>query len=370
MFNLLNAISALAIGIISLAILVLIIVLFFILNFRRGIARTGLKVGIFVVSLAVAVFASKPLLSLFDNLFAFSTVFFQFFMTKFAGITGLNVRVTATSLPTAVENFKAGDSGISATLKQLLVDIFENTSLQADRATTLSAIASTTFSYLCALFVVALVLFFVVYGLLSLVVNLITRHFGGNHEKRKLKPLSGIIGFFEGVVISLIILVTFSTIPFFGISTDFLASGFERTIVMNTPYQFITQVERDVYKSSLDFTQINRNSSQNLDDVRTGTYNNTENENAKWTIYMVIQSKTTNSSLVQVGLTNREDPSINIAENCTYIYVDNSLYLFSTGNKLMAICKYDKKAKTLTYKKTTQTETIEETIKFVSSDIG
>ena len=370
MLNLLNAMSALAIGIISLAIIVLIVVLFFVLNFKRGIARTGLRVGIFLISLIVAIFVSKPLLSLFDGLFAFSTVFFQFFMAKFAGITSLNVRVTASTLPTVVENFKTSDAGISSTVKQMLVDIFENTSIQADRATTLSAIASTTFSYLCALFIVGLVLFFVLYGLLSLIVNLITRHFGGKHEKRKLKPLSGIIGFFEGVIISIIILVSFSTIPFFGISTDFFASGFEKTVVLNTPYQFITKVERDVYKSTLNYTLINRSSSQNLDDIKIGTYNNLSNEDSKWTIYIVVQSKSESASSIQVGLTNKENSSINFAENCTYIYVDNSLYLFSSSNKLMAICKYDKKNKTLKYKKETEMGTIEEIVEYVSTDIG
>ncbi|MBO7508337.1 MAG: hypothetical protein J6T39_01680 [Clostridia bacterium] len=368
MMNLLNAISALYIGIISLAVIVIILVLFFILNFKRGIARTGLKIVVFLISLAVAIFVSKPLLSLFDGLFSFSTVFFQFFMTKFAGINGLNERVVATNYVETVNNFKTSDVGISATLKNLLVDVFENSSVPSDRATTLSAVASTTFSYLCALFVVALVLFFVVYGLLSLIINLITRHFGGNHERRNLKVLSGIIGFFEGIIVSVIMIVSLSTLPFFGISTDFLASGFETTYVMNTPYQFILKTERTVYKSIFDYNAINMNASQNLNDIVTGTYNNFDNTEAKWQVIIVIQTKTATASSVSVGLTNNETHEA-ATEECNYIYVNDSLYLFK-DKKLMAICKFDKKEKVLTYTKTTETQTIKEKVKFVSASIA
>ena len=181
--------------------------------------------------------------------------------------------------------------------------------------------------------------------------------------------MSGIIGIIEGVIVSVIILVSFSTIPFFGISTDYLASGFEKTVVMNAPYQFILKTERNIYKNALNYGEINLNASQTLDDIKLGTYNNSEEVDAKWSIIVVIDSKsTTTGPTVSVGLTNKQNTSEVFAETCKFIYVNNSLYLFSiSNNKIMAICKYDKKNKTITYEKTTETETIKGNLKFISA---
>ena len=347
----LNYISALWVGAIALAIILIIAIVLFVVNFKKGILRTSLSIGIFLASLALAVFVSKPLLSLINQLFPFETVFFTFFMVKFGAYETMNATINSpTSYATAIENFKTADIAMNGTVKSFLVDVFEKTSLPAGKITTLSAIASNTFSYMLSLFIVAFVLFVVMSGILTLISSLILKRKRSNHEKRNGKLFSGFIGLVQGVIVSLVLIIIFSTFPILGLETDYLASGFEKTFVLKTPYQYVCEIERYVYRENIDFNKINQNSFGNLTEIKNGGYKNEESEEYAINISLEINGQFTETI-------TKDGEIVSLILTGKYIYTNNMIIMFE-NNEITAICKYDAKDKTIEYTKNTENATI------------
>ena len=341
MLNLLNEISSLWVGIISIVILLLIIAVTTVVNLKMKKSTVFSNAISFLLSLVIAIFLCKPLLSLFDKMFSFSTIFFNAFMLEFGQINSLNVQVTMTNYTASVNNFKDASVGISDTLKSFLVKVFENTTAPSDTPTTLGAIASMSVSYMFALFIVALILFIVSFILIKVLMKFIKSKIKKEKNSSQ-KVLCAIIGVAKSLVISLIVLISVSSLPILGISTDYFANGFETTKVLYPLYSTVVKAEQDIYINSIDFTKVNRKIYQSKDNLEYGIYQN-DIEGAEHRV---------NVSLTNLNATvNILNFTTSTTENyiCSYIYANNTLYMFNSG-KLMYVFQYNAKDKKIKYK--------------------
>ena len=341
MYNMLN-ISSLAIGIISLCVIVAILVAYFFVYLKKGLTHTLISLGIFVVSLVGAIFLSKPIVALFDGWFGFSQIFFEMFMIQFGKIESLNTVVTAVNYSSAVQNFKEADVGISSTIKSFLIRIFDGHNAPSN-PTTLSAIASGAFSYLIALFVVAGALFAVLYALLSVLVKFIQKK-ANLRPQKKLGVVAGCVGLVRGIVVTIIALVTLSTFPILGISADYLDGGFETTKVLCLAYRGIVSAEQNAYFSALDFQSRNLSLSEDMGNINYGTYKNSDSED-----FDISVTITTPLTFTETVVNKAQSTSSLITYS--YIYAHGRLFAFK-DSKLQFMIKYDSINAKMHYTKT------------------
>ena len=243
MSNLLT-ISTMFIGIISTVIVLGIIALFIFLNIKKGGKLSAISLLEFVVAFVLAILLTKPMLALFDKIFSFSMIFFNVFMLDLGQIETFNTKVTFENYDTVVQNFKSSSVGIADNLKSFFVKVFENSDPPYEATTTLGAIASRSLSYMLSLFVMTFILFVVIYVLVKLLSNFLNKKFKFKSDDKPNKIVGGIIGFFKGLFVSLLVIVSFSTIPFFGTSIDYIGSGFQTTAVLDSPYQLVVNLEQ------------------------------------------------------------------------------------------------------------------------------
>ncbi len=350
MLNQLNEVSSTMIGIISIALIAIILFIFLIIGFKRGLKSALTNFLIFAVSITLAVLLAKPLLSLFDKMFGFSMVFFNTFMIKFGEYQSLNIQVNSTNYLTAVVNFKNSDIAISSTLKNFLSNVFDNSSVRDGTTTTLGAVASNTISYMVALFVVGFVLFIVIFTLCSFIFRIVFKKFN-NSDNKTFKPIGAIINLIEGFILNIVLIITMSSLPVFGLTTDYLANGFESTKVLNEPYQFIINTEQSIYLKTIDFNVVNSKASQSKDNLAYGNYTNSDITDAEFSVSVTITltdiiENYINNSTHEIG-----------ANTYTYILTNNTMYLYK-DNKLQGYWKYNFSNNSINYKTTLGGKTI------------
>lgn len=382
MCNLLNiSISSTVIGIISLVVLAIVLIAFFVAGIRKGIKGATKSFFVFLIALAGAVFVAKPALSLFDSLFGFSMIFFDMLMVAFGQFQILNTQVNASNFAQAVQNFQSSDVGMSSTLKDFLLKVFERTVVPAGQTTTLGAVASTSISYMIALFIVALILFVVIYAVVSLILKLFIKK---SKTKAKANVFGGLFGLIKGVAVCLILLVTLSTLPF-SFATDYLASGFESTKFFSPVYQKIVEVEQTVYVSALDFESINKNASQSPDTITIGQYTGTGKSKAD----KVEGSETAGTESQEVSITIQITSSTALTETIkdastsqlvsqityAYIHANGKIYLYqqkTVGDDnsyvLATATKYDQKAGKIEYSNKINGKAYSGTLAIVTGD--
>lgn len=358
MSNLLT-ISTMFIGIISLVIILAIITIFVIVNIKKGGKLSVISLIEFLIAFLLAIFLAKPMVALFDKLFSFSMVFFHIFMLDFGQIESFNTPVTLSNYDIVVENFQNSSVGMSGNLKNFLIKIFEKTNPSADSTTTLGAIASRSLSYLLSLFIIAFILFVVFYVLIKILTNFINKRYQFKKANKDQKVLGGILGFLKGTFVSIIVLVIFSTIPFFGTAVDYLGSGFQTTKIFDTPYQFIVSTEQDLYVNAIDFKSINKLSYQNSDDVLSAHYQNEVNTTTRFRVDIIITNST-----ISIQAENLTTYALSAEISDYYIFVNNTLYLYKS-NKLLTTLGYNTKNHTVYYKAILDNVKVNYTLKIV-----
>lgn len=342
MLNLLNEVSSFLVGIISIVFLLVIVIITIITNLKLKKFTIISNSIFFLIAFLIAIFLCKPILSLFDKMFSFSTIFFNIFMLQLGQIDSLNVKVTMLNYTTAVNNFRDASVGISDTLKSFLLKVFENTTPPSDNPTTLGAIGAMSISYMFAIFIVALILFVVSFALIKVFIKFISKKIKTKSKNSSAKVLGGLIGTLKGIIICLLVLVSFSTLPVFGISTDYLANGFESTKIMSPVYNFVVNTEQNLYESSIDFNDVSKKIYQSKEGLDYAIYQN-DISGAEHRVNVELLS---NSAVVNLL-------NLNTLENenyiCDYIYTNNTLYLYNEA-KLKFVMQYSEKDKTIKYK--------------------
>lgn len=335
--------SSLVIGLISIFVIVAIIVAFIIFNAKMKKESVLTNAIAFLLALIFAIFLCKPLLALFDKMFNFSMVFYNIFMLQFANIDSLNQILTPVQYNNAVNAFKESTVGISDTLKSFLIQVFDQSNAPTNGSTTLGAVASASISYMLALFIVALILFAVSFILFRLLISFIFKKVGIK-KGSTLKPLCVVIGVLKGLIVSVIVLITISTLPFLGITNDYFANGFDTTKVLSPVYRFVVNTEQQIYSNALDFTNTNNQIIQKTEgNLDFGTYkNNTEGD--KYIINVSISDPYIN---VKVTLNGSTTELAN--DDYKYIFSNNTLYLYK-DDKLEVVLLYNKNAGTIKFK--------------------
>ena len=336
MLNLLNEISSLTLGLISIFVILAIIAIIIIINCKLKERIVITNTIAIVLSLIVAIFLCKPMLALFDKMFGFSLLFFNAFMLKYAQIDSLNVRVDAMNYSSVVNSFKTGDIGMSSTYKNFLINIFENTNPPSDNPTTLSAIASSSMSYIVSLFIVALILFIVSFVLFKLLIKLLSKKIKLK-KQRNLKPLSIILGVFKGLLATFVVLITISTLPIINVTNDYFANGFQTTRVLSPLYNAVVTAEQDMYISSINFKNVNKKIYQSKENITYGEYQN-DISGCELRVNVQIDNES-----IKINITNLDTSEV-IDLDCDYIYANNSVYVFKE-NTFKYYFQYNEKNK-------------------------
>lgn len=358
MSNLLT-ISTMLIGIISIVIILGIIALFVILNIKKGGKLSAITLAEFLVAFILAVLLAKPILALFDKIFSFSMVFYNMFMLDFGQIDSFNTKVTFENYNTVVENFKSSSVGVADNLKSFFIKVFEKSNPPTEGTTTLGAIASRSLSYMLCLFLMTIILFVVIYVLVKILSNFLDKKFKFKKQKQPQKVLGGIIGFFKGLFVSVLAIVMFSTIPFFGTAIDYIGSGFQTTKIFDAPYQLVVNLEQDLYVSTNNFAKITKRCYQNTDDVQKAHYQNEVDTHTRYRVDIYITNDTI--TIYAEDLINYT--SIN--HICDfYILSNNTLYLYQS-NKLLIALGYNTKTSTIRYKNIIDGVKVDYTLKIV-----
>lgn len=331
MFSLLNQISPTTIGLISLLAIILIVgfTIIFSAKAKKKMFLVNFTIG--VASVVLAIFLAKPILSVFDKLFAFSSSMVSVFMHTFGNIPSMNNTVTSLNYTQAVVDFEASDVGVSSTIKTFLINVFENTKLGSGESTTLSLIASKAFSYLTALLLIAVVLSVVFFVILKLIFNLITRKksFLKNDSPSKIVVLP--LATIKGVFFALVTIIIFSSIPFISMTTDYLSTGFEQTKIFNTPYQWIVKTEQNIYAEQIDWQNVYSSSANKNQDLVYGVYSDT-NEDSEYHLNIELIGDTLTQTAIIDGL-----PAVTTYK---FVYSINKLQLFSIDSSSY-VASYD-----------------------------
>ena len=356
--NLLNEISSTWVGIICIAVLLITLIAMVLINLKLGTKKSLINLGVFVASILVGIFLAKPALSLFDKMFGFSMLFFDMFMISFGNIDMMNQFVTTTNFSTRVQEFKDASLGISDTLKSFLEKVFDNSVVSNTNPTTLGAVASSTMSYMASLFIVAFTLFVVTFIVTKLLIKLISKKLKKKDDKMP-RFVSGFIGGLKGIVLSIALIVTFSTFPMFGISADYIGNGVETTGILNSVYTYISSNEQDLYVEAIDFEKVNANSFQSHEDLLIGSYNNYSNINSDYIITVEI----TNNEITMTYAKKGE--SSTTVTYSKYIFTNNTIYVYNS-NKLVDGFKYDTSNSKLSFHATIGESYVSEAVSFVS----
>ena len=358
MNNLMN-ISTMLIGIISIVISLGILLVFVFLNIKKGGKLSAINFIELLIAFVLAIFLAKPMLALFDKIFSFSMVFFNMFMLNLGQIDSFNSVVTIENYGTSIENFKNSSVGISSTLKSFFVKVFENTEPSLEGTTTLGAIASRSLSYILSLFLITLILFAVIFALVKVLSNFLEKKFKFKKSENKLKILGGIIGFFKGFAFTIILLITLSTIPIFGISIDYIGAGFQTTKIFEAPYQFLVNTEQDMYVNSINFNNVNKLCFGSNDEVEKGNYRNDIDSTTQFSIDFII-----NNTYILMETKNLTTNSITSDLFDYYIFLNNTIYLYQS-NKLTMSLPYNTKNSTIKYKATIDDIKVDYVLKIV-----
>lgn len=329
-------ISLNTIGILTLVAIGLILIGGFVWGLKTGFKKAGISFLVTVASLAVAIFVSAPLLSLFDKWFNFSLLFVDFFFAKFSVIQSMNTIVNSTTISSAVTAFSNTDVGLASWIKDFLIKIFGNTVIPEGQTTTLSLLASKTFSYFVALFIVAVIVFFVV----SIVLNLILGKILKLH-KGKGKLFGGIIGILQGVIISMMLLVTFSTVPFFGTQTDFIGEGFKQIKFCDTAYTSFKNFEDNLYIKNISWKTVNNNIYGKATDIGTKYVDSKNNDKYSVEIEVDFAKNDWNEKLL-IKSTNQI-----LNQKHSFVYANSTIYVF---DEQTVFATYKVKDKTIIYK--------------------
>lgn len=323
----LNQISSTAIGIISILFILAIIIVFVLLNLKRKKKKLIISGIIFLLSLAAAIFLAKPMTILFDKMFVYSGAFIDIFMLAFGNIAIMNTQLNSLNYSAAVQNFTDSEIGISSTIKEFLVKVFNKTSVPNNKVTTLSIIASETFSYILALFIMALILFVIFNILLTLILNLILKRTKFYENDRGNKIVGGVVGFLKGILICILILITASSIPL-SIQTDYLRNGFDSTKILSAGYKDIINIEQDLYVESIDINEISSKVYGDYDKLNIGVYK-VGTTSDEYSIVITIQTKfILNQTIIKDG-------SIIDTNEYKFVYANNRLYLFDAETNLL-----------------------------------
>lgn len=341
MLNLLNEISSLTAGLISLGVIGLIIAFIIILNCKlksKTVITNSIAIGL---SFIVAIFLCKPVLALFDKMFSFSLLFFNSFMASYAQLDVLNTKITAINYNTVVSNFKNSEVGISASYKNFLLNIFENTNPPSNNPTTLSAIAASSMSYMVSLFIVALILFIVSFILFKLLIKLVSKKIKFK-KTRNLKPLRVVLGIVKSLIVTVIMLITISTLPILSVTNDYFVNGFHTTKILSPIYDTISNLEQDAYVNSIDFSNVNKKIYQSKENITYGEYQN-DISGCEYRVNIQISAETIKINVL--NLTTSETAEF----NCVYIYANSSVFAFKDNN-LKFTFQYNEKDKCFKYK--------------------
>ena len=321
MLNQLNEISSTMIGLISILVMVTVFIVTIIVSAKTKKTKFLINFVITIFSIIVSIFLAKPIVSLLDKMFAFSSSMTDRFMNIFGKIQSMNTSVNSANYLQTIEIFGSTEVGLSTTVKSFLTNVFASTKLKYGETTTLSLIASKSFSYLCSLFLIGFILFVVLFVLLKVILKLVLgkKNFLENDKRKKFLTIP--LGAFKGIVINLIVLIVMSSIPFFGVSTDYLSTGFQSTKVFQTPYELIVKTEQNLYKDNINWQSVYQSSVNNYDDLKIGEYTDTS-ESGEYQVSVML----TNSLLSQTV-----QSSSNISTSSySYVYYNNKLYLFDT----------------------------------------
>ena len=337
MLNLLNEISATTIGIIALAILTLIVIVFIILNYKKGIKRCVIDISLFVVSVVLSVLLTGPVLSLFDKMFSFSMAFFSIFMFQFGNIDIFNIQVTSSNYQAVVESFKNTEIGISNTLKSFLINIFKTTDIQSGVTTNLGSIASTALSYILSFVIVSIIIFVVLFTLLKILKNFIIKRKHTKNKENNLKFVAGILGALQGFAVYVLIVVAISSTHILGLSTDYLESGYERTAILNSGYQLLVNTENEFFQNKIDSSVTNYSMQENNNLI--GIYKADE-ESFELSIEVLTKNLILNYKDSPESITNTFVFRYIIAQNKIFIYKDDliyNVYNYNQNNKTIQI---------------------------------
>lgn len=324
MTNMLMVISPKAIGFISIGIILLVLIGTIIASAFSKRRNFLIKSIIALISFVLAIFLAKPILGLFDNMFSLSSAFVGMYMNSFGNIESMNEILTNVNYIQAVENFKKTDIAISPTTKSFLVGVFEQQKLNGDQTTTLSVVASRTFSYLTSLFFVALLLYVFFYVITILVLKIILRKRQKSQDKKS--PIITIpVGVLKGVVLVLVLIVCFSSLPLLSITNDYLKIGFEETKVLNSAYDTIVNTEQKILLEQIDWKEVYNSKNNSADDLPLGIYLDNQDEEQNSLNIAIIS----NSSLTQ---TLKIDGNTSISY-FDYVCYANKIYLFDKVTK-------------------------------------
>lgn len=310
------------VGLICTGAIGLILLAFVIWGVVAGIKKSALTFVVALVALAVAVFASKPLLSLFDNWFNFSLIFVNFFFAMLNPISSFNVVVDSSTLASETTVFANSDVGIASWIKNFLVEVFGKTKIPQGTSTTLGLISAKVFSYFTSLFIVALILFVVTYVVLSLILKKFVKI--SKDKKVVQRIFGGVVGLVYGGVVSLALLILFSTVPFFGVSNDYLSEGFKKTKILDSAYAYIQKTEDELYLNQIDWKTTNANIFGNKEDISKIYGNETTAETDKYYVKINIDS----SNYVWTESLYIKAQSKVYTQTHKYVYSNQKMYLF------------------------------------------
>lgn len=351
MNSLLFSISPLYLGIGCICILLAIFISFIIVGVKKGFKNFGINFLLLILSLAGAIFLAKPLLSLFDKMFNFSGLFIEVFMLYFLKVPEMNIIINSTNLTSTVETFKSSDANISDILKNFLLSIFQDDKLVVENGTTttLSAVASSTFSYLLALFIVALFVFVVLLVLTKVLLKLFIKSKKFENTTTASKVGGAAIGLVEGVIFGAIFLVILATFPIMGISNNYFGDAFEKTKVLNSTYQLVEKESAKIYTNSINWKKENTNDVGNYENLlKVKTYGDIDGlanySDAKYDIVFTFA----NNSEVQVDLIYLKTEKIE-TKNFNYIFNNNKICLFDSENKIDSYHSINLNKKEITY---------------------
>lgn len=312
----------LVIGIAMIVAVAVTLIVFLVRGVKKGFLSTVINFGISVASFVVSFLLAKPILWLFDKIYKFSMTYFDKFALAFSKIPVMNELIhNQGELNAQIAKFQSTDVVMSPWIKDFLVKIFNNTSLESTYATTLGTIAANAMSYIIMMLLVTLSLF--------MTIKIVIYMFASKLDKikRKGKALSklggALFGMLHGAFFVLIAIALVSVTPL-GTDDKTISDSVERTKVLTPMFSVSQTLTTNYYSTKVNWTEQNNNFTK-LNSAMYATFTNSKP--GKEHRY-IVKIKIDYNNQLKETITEVETSSVLPVKEYSYVYANGKLWVF------------------------------------------
>lgn len=185
------------IGLIIDIVIVLALVIFGIIGFKKGFLKSIISLFSWVVCLAIAILTAKYVATWINGIYDFSGLISGKIADSLIGINDFFARtISSFESKEAITDGINGIEGLNGILKQILKVVFSNTNVDMASESTVGAVAGASLGYIIMIIIAGILVFIV----LKILIAILSRLFDNIARTKILGGLNKVLGLVFGVV--------------------------------------------------------------------------------------------------------------------------------------------------------------------------